>query len=164
MIFPSGQESALHLGLRDYLLFAPRNSLISANKEGICYYMVEPFGTSLFFQCRWDMETRRRCFEENGKKSALMICYDVITEFVFEANLSYILWDTAFNTSFLLLYLGFDMRILSMGDSGKITQHHQKADAPPPVTQIQNSPLLLCLIVQHSFAILLLVSSLGLHC
>src|ERR1700679_2560178 len=36
MISPSGQELALsHLGLRDYLLFAPRNSLIGANKEGI---------------------------------------------------------------------------------------------------------------------------------
>ena len=36
MIFASGQELALsHLGLKDYILFAPRNSLISANKEGI---------------------------------------------------------------------------------------------------------------------------------
>ena len=35
MIFPLGQELALHRGLKDYLLFAPRDSLISANKEGI---------------------------------------------------------------------------------------------------------------------------------
>ena len=34
--FSSGQELALnYLGLKDYLLFAPRDSLIGANKEGI---------------------------------------------------------------------------------------------------------------------------------
>lgn len=34
--FPLGQQLALsYFGLRDYLLFAPRTSLISANKEGI---------------------------------------------------------------------------------------------------------------------------------
>ena len=152
MIFPSGQEFALHLGLRDYILFAPRNSLIRANKEGIvslpgkkdrkrrcfnlnfgffflgylaihllglsvgtiillpfpsffrrrrqktlinkgrnidttanldttahrqtektatelCSFAIiwfELFGTSSFFQCRWDVGNRGRCFEENG--------------------------------------------------------------------------------------------------
>ena len=29
------RPQALHLGLRDYILFAPRNSLIGSNKEGI---------------------------------------------------------------------------------------------------------------------------------
>ena len=35
MISPLGQEFALHRGLGDYLLSAPRDSLIIANKEGI---------------------------------------------------------------------------------------------------------------------------------
>jgi len=76
-------------------------------------------------------------------------------------NLPYIIWITAFNTSFLLLYLGLDMWIFSVGDSGKITKHHEKAYAPPPaVTRIEigNPPPLLDLINRHSLAIFLLAN------
>ena len=54
----------------------------------------------------------------------------------FKVNLSYILMGYCFNSSFLLFYLGLDMSIFSVDDSGgNITKHHKKRDAPPPVTQ-----------------------------
>ena len=49
------------------------------------------------------------------------------------------------------------MWIFSVGDSGKITKHHKKTDAPPPVIQIGNPPPLLDLVNRHSLAIFLLV-------
>ena len=83
--------------------------------------------------------------------------------FFFEVNLPYILWVTAYNTSFLLFCLGLDMWLFSVGDSGgKITKHHKKGDAPPPpVTQIQfgNPPPLLDLINRHSLEFFLLVNT-----
>ena len=87
--------------------------------------------------------------------------------FFIKVNLPYILWVTAYNTSFLLFYLGLDMWIFSGGNSRgeKITKHHKKADAPPPpprppAQQIQfgNPPPLLDLINRHSLAIFLLVN------
>ena len=91
--------------------------------------------------------------------------HDVKTKFFFffEANLPYIIWITAFNTSFLLFYLVLDMWIFSEGDSGKVTKKHEKADTPPPVIQIGNPPPLLELINRHSLAIFLLVCPSRLH-
>ena len=108
-------------------------------------------GLVRFFKGRWDMGTWRRRFEENGLKNrALTIWYDHKLNFFSRL----ILWATGCNTSFLLFYLGLDMWIFSVGDSGgKITKHHKKGDAPlPTVTQIRfgNPPPLLDLINRHS--------------
>ena len=253
MISLSGQELALsHLGLRDYLLFAPRNSLIGANKEGIIslpgkknrklrypnlnllffplgYLAIQLLGLSVgtiilppspsFFRRRQKMlvnkDLKRRNSDPAAGKADLdiaaprqtaktatelcsysiiwwsflgllrffkvdgtwgpeggvsrrmvktkfgdMIRYSLLNFFFFflEVNLPYILWVTAFNTSFLLSYLALDIWISSIGDSGKTTkQHKKKADAPPPVIQVGNPPPLLELINRHSLAIFLLV-------
>ena len=49
------------------------------------------------------------------------------------------------------------MWIFPVGDSGKITKHHKKADAPPLAIQVGNPPPLLELINRHSLTIFLLV-------
>ena len=97
-----------------------------------------------------------------------MIQFSCTNFFFFEVNLPYILWVTAYNTSFLLFYLGLDMWIFSIGDAGRgkiNTKLHKKADAsppPPPVAEQQiqfgNPPPLLDLINRHSLVIFLLVN------
>ena len=115
----------------------------------------------------------RVCFEGKGKRiqlwryDTILINWNFFSFFELINNFPCILWDTAYNISFLPFYIGLDMWIFSVaghsGGRGKITKHHKKADSlPPPVAQqIQfgNPPSLLVLINRHSLAIFLWVNS-----
>ena len=116
----------------------------------------------------------RVCFEGKGKRiqlwryDTILINWNFFSFFELINNFPCILWDTAYNISFLPFYIGLDMWIFSVaghsGGRGKITKHHKKADSLPPspvAQQIQfgNPPPLLDLINRHSLVIFLLVCS-----
>ena len=126
--------------------------------------MVELFGTSSFFQCRWDMGTRGRCFKENGKKKLSLD--DMITFHNWISFFSRLTSRTSYglplstHLSFFCtseLICGFSPRLIRK----KLQKIIIKRPTLRLLTWIQfgNPPPLLCLINRHSLAIFILVRS-----
>ena len=115
----------------------------------------------------WDLFVFSRSMGHEGGVSRRMVkktqlwYYDTIfiNWIFFEVKLPYILWVTAYNTFFLLLYLALDMWIFSVGDSGggKITKSSQKSRCAASC-HLANSVQKPSSINRHSLVIFLLVN------
>ncbi|KAF8166623.1 GWT1-domain-containing protein [Mycena galopus ATCC 62051] len=131
------QQLALSVfGLKDYVRTAPRVNLISANKEGLVslagYLSIHLFGLSVgtlilppsptfFRRLRTGRVTpvELGAPRQNDKGAIELVSYAMVWWALLGlasllridegANLAYVLWITAFNTSFILGYLVLDM-------------------------------------------------------
>jgi len=203
------QRIALSFGMRDFVLFAPRLSLLSANKEGIIslmgYFSIHLFGLSMgtvllppspsYFrrQQQSNNPRRRRNSNENvavrsqtviqreNDKTAIELCSYAILWWAFLglclvmkvdagvsrrlANLPYILWISAFNTSFILGYLLLDLYFFPSplsksvySPTSKLKVHADSSNLPIETQQAGASPVLLEAINRNGLSVFLLAN------
>lgn len=143
--FSAYQLALSYGGLQDYILHAPRTDLISANKEGIAsfagYLSIFVIGLDTGFYVlpadpyyAMRQKAKARTKPQRDKLALVLASYSILWCTLFAvttmamkiqvsrqmANLSYVIWVAAYNTTFLLLFLCVEVYFFpSAGIDGK---------------------------------------------